>query len=371
MKKLTYIANSRIPTKFAYGVQIMKMCEAFANEGVEVELVLPTRWQKIKEDPFTFYGVKRNFKIKKLWTLDLVRLKIPGFFIIEVITFGFSVMVYLFLRRERGVLYTRGEMVRFLSFFSKKYDVYWESHNKPDSIDSYKNVLKKVRGVVVLTDYYKNELINDYGVIKNKVLTAHDGVDENVLKNSISKLSARESLNLPKDKKIILYAGSDVPWKGLDVLRSVAESLPENYEIYFIGNIQEKDTTGGSIHFEGFKKPKDIPTWLAAADVLVATELKGSDIANHYTSPLKVFEYMSSGVPIVASDTLAIREVLNEDNAYLVRVGDVEAMKKGIQSAIEDPARAQKLAHRARFDVQSYTWRNRVKAIINLIESTK
>ncbi len=61
MKKLTYISNSRIPTKFAYGVQIMKMCEEFANQGIEVELILPARWQKIKEDPFKFYGVKKEF----------------------------------------------------------------------------------------------------------------------------------------------------------------------------------------------------------------------------------------------------------------------------------------------------------------------
>jgi len=52
--KIIYIANIRIPTEKAHGIQIVKMCEAFSNQKLKVELVLPWRFNKIKEDIFNF-----------------------------------------------------------------------------------------------------------------------------------------------------------------------------------------------------------------------------------------------------------------------------------------------------------------------------
>src|SRR3989338_10217925 len=68
--RLIYIANIRFPTEKAHGIQIMSMCEAFAKNGAEVELVISRR-SKIKEDPFSYYGIKPIFKITRLKTFDL------------------------------------------------------------------------------------------------------------------------------------------------------------------------------------------------------------------------------------------------------------------------------------------------------------
>ncbi|HRY62339.1 MAG TPA: hypothetical protein P5056_01035 [Candidatus Paceibacterota bacterium] len=61
--KISYLANIRIPTDRAHGIQIMKTCEALSSQGVVVELVVPSRKNSIKEDPFSYYQVKENFKI--------------------------------------------------------------------------------------------------------------------------------------------------------------------------------------------------------------------------------------------------------------------------------------------------------------------
>ena len=50
--KITYLANIRIPTEKAHGIQIMKMCQAFANQGVRVELVVPKRKNQIRKEAF-------------------------------------------------------------------------------------------------------------------------------------------------------------------------------------------------------------------------------------------------------------------------------------------------------------------------------
>ena len=71
--KLVYITNARIPTEKAHGVQIMKACEAFADAGAEVRLLVSDRTTPIAKDPFDFYGVRRNFTITRIKSFDAFR----------------------------------------------------------------------------------------------------------------------------------------------------------------------------------------------------------------------------------------------------------------------------------------------------------
>ena len=107
MKKLIYIANARIPTEKAHGIQIMQMCQSFALCDAEVELVVPRRLNPIKQNPFDYYGVRRNFKITRLPTLDFITFGFGSFgFFVETLTFLISSAIYLFFRRY-DILYTR------------------------------------------------------------------------------------------------------------------------------------------------------------------------------------------------------------------------------------------------------------------------
>ena len=68
--RIVYISNSTIPSKAANSVHVMKMCQAFADNGHEVVLLAPDRkfqYEKKIHDIYDFYGVKKNFVIKKLW----------------------------------------------------------------------------------------------------------------------------------------------------------------------------------------------------------------------------------------------------------------------------------------------------------------
>ena len=89
-----------------------------------------------------------------------------------------------------------------------------------------------------------------------------------------------------------------------------------------------------------------------------------------YTSPLKLFEYMASGRPIVASDLPALREVLRPDeNAVLVEAGDAEALAAGVARLLGDAALASRLAAQAREDVREWTWDKRAERIEALLEA--
>jgi glycosyltransferase involved in cell wall biosynthesis len=97
---------------------------------------------------------------------------------------------------------------------------------------------------------------------------------------------------------------------------------------------------------------------MQSCDVLVIP-LPYSLFSSVYTSPLKMFEYMASGVPIVASDLPALREIINEKNALFARAGDEADLARALSVIFNDPLSASTRARQAHHDVRAYTWHNR------------
>lgn len=363
------MVNARIPTDRAHGIQIMKMCEAFASQGIQVELVVPRRINKNAADPFQYYGIKPIFKITKIPTIDLVWLS-ASLFKLQTLSFGLATILYLKWKRPDCIVYTRGEMLLFLEMFlSKKFPIFVETHIKPENFKPYTRAFASCDGIIVVTREYSEELSGSLGIKKEKILIAPDGVDIQKFKLQTTKEEARKKLNLPVSGRIVVYTGSDLQWKGLDTLKEACDYLSQNVFVYFIGNIKPCGKENGRMIFMGHQPYPQIPLWLAAADVLVLTGTTKSVISKNYTSPLKMFEYMAAGRPIVASDILSFRDVLNERNAILVKPDDPQALAMGIERAIEDTNLSNTLSMKASNDVLHYSWENRTRDILNFIET--
>ena len=109
----------------------------------------------------------------------------------------------------------------------------------------------------------------------------------------------------------------------------------------------------------------DVPYWIRAFDIAVAPFPTNEHYA-YFMSPLKLFEYMAAGVPIVTSDLPSIREVLaHGENAWLVEPGNEEALAQGIIRVLQDAVLSTKLATNARQAVDRFTWERRARAILN------
>ncbi|MBU1159565.1 glycosyltransferase family 4 protein [Patescibacteria group bacterium] len=374
--KILYIANARIPTEKAHGIQIAQMLNAFANfqfsifnfqtnsngqisKKLDVELVIPRRLNKIKEDLFEYYGIKRNFKITKLPCLDLVGFGKLGF-LIETVSFLISVKIYLLFRKYE-ILYSREPLV---GLFFKNYVL--EVHQMPARF------LKRPKAFVVLTSFIKKRL-TEKGISENKILVAPDGVDLEKFDTKISKEEAREKLDLPKNKKIAVYTGHLYEWKGAQTLAEASQYLPKDTEVYFVGGTTEDQRKFEirnlklEINVVGHRPPSEIPLWLKAADVLVLPNSAQEDISKFYTSPMKLFEYMASKRPIISSDLPSLREILNEKNAILIPPDNVQALSDGIEKILADDKLAEKLSAQAFIDVQNYTWEKRAENILKFI----
>lgn len=371
--KLIYISNSRIPTERAHGIQVIKMCEAFAKNGIDVTLVIPKRKSEIKQDIFSYYGIAPIFKIKKLPIIDLIKYNIPFAFALATLTFALSVRVFLIFSDKKAVLYTRGEILLFFAkFLPKHFPLFWETHIKPSNMERYAGVIKRSDGLIVVTEYYKKELENIYNINKDKIFCIADGVDMDKFEIQYEKPEARKKLGLPQDKKIILYSGSNIEWKGLDTLYEATGLLPNNYLVVLMGNHNDNTvglTERSNILYTGYRPYVEMPIWLKASDALVLIGTKKNNISNFYTSPLKMFEYMSSSRPIVASDILSFRDVLNEKNSALITPDNPKKMSDGIRLACEDGRFAKRISSRAIEDVRKYSWTNRAKNIEYFINS--
>ena len=116
------------------------------------------------------------------------------------------------------------------------------------------------------------------------------------------------------------------------------------------------------------KRYNQIPLFLKAADVLVLPNSTREEISRSYTSPLKMFEYMASKRPIVASDLPSLREILNEKNSVPVNSDDALALAGGIKFVLKNPNESQKLTKKAFEEVKNYTWQKRVETIFKFIE---
>jgi len=232
-------------------------------------------------------------------------------------------------------------------------------------------VYKHSDGLICITSHLASMIRERYGIDK-PILVAPDGVDLDAFVRAPKRLR-------PSDRPpMVFYLGSLHRWKGVDVLLGAVERLPGVHAKIVGGN----DETVGrysdlarelGIHdrvcFEGYVQPARRFEYMEDADVFVLP-LKPIHIASYFTSPLKLFEYMAAGRPIVASDLPAIREVLENDvNAVLVEPDSPDALAEGIRRVLENSGLGERLASRAAQDVERYTWDRRAQSILDFISS--
>lgn len=369
MRRLAYIANIRFPTIQAHGLQIAHTCQALAKLGIDLELITPKKF-KLKGDPFTFYNIEKNFKVTSLFCVDFVALKFLGWlgYWLESLTFSFFLLVYL-KSHKYDAYYTRDLFPALIlpqPFFV-------ELHNIPKrGLFWHHKVWRKAAGLVVISDGIKQALIK-FGIPTDKILLARDAVDSGMFKNIPDKISCRERLELPLEQKIIVYTGHLYHWKGADILASAARLLPADTQVYLVGGLGRdvdrfrKKYNFSNLHIVGWRKPEEIPFWLRAADLLVLPNSAIGSIGSIYTSPLKLFEYMSSGTSIVASDLPALREIVNEADVCFVEADKSESLAAAIRMLLANHLFGDALAESARQKSKEFTWEVRANLIYDFL----
>lgn len=364
--KLIYLANIRLPTEKAHGVQIMKTCEAFSLNDIDTQLIVPWRFNRLKEDTFEYYNIRGKFKITKIPSLDLVRFGRVGFRI-QSFSFSLFALFYLFFKKT-DIIYSRDEAVLFCLLFLKK-PIFWEVHaNRYNYF--VKSLIKRCAGIVTITDGLKDFYVNK-GALPNKIIVASDGIDLADFSNKFDKISVRKELGLPIDKKIVLYVGRLDGWKGVETFLDASKILPENIKAVIIGGepqqVSRLKKEYEKVIFLGFLPYRELAKNQKAADVLIIPNTGKDEISARFTSPLKLFAYMASGRPIIASDLPSLREVLSDENACFFEADNPQSLASSIVNLLNDEEKQDKISKQSLRDVIKYSWNCRAQKIISFI----
>lgn len=191
-----------------------------------------------------------------------------------------------------------------------------------------------------------------------------------------NNINLRNILNID-NKKVILYTGTFEPYQGIDMyIDSINIVLKERKDLFFIfigGNSEqvlamrdkaEKLGLTAQTLFTGTLEPNIVKMFLKEADILVSPRVKGTN------TPLKIYEYMASGVPIVATKLKTHTQELDEECAFL-RNPEAKDFASGILECLRDRDEAIKKAEKAYFKYsQRYgeeVYKKRLQRIINIV----
>lgn len=387
--RLLYLANNRIPSEKANSLQIMRSCAAFQKLGADVTLVVPHRVQprvmRSVRDPFAYYGIEERFRIRRLPCLDTLEIAPeplqPAAFALQASSFAIASAACL-ARGKADIYYSRDPLSMVLMAAAPeavRQRTAFEAHTFP--MPGYRRQLhvwatRRLGKLVCIT----NGLAAEYaarGIDPGRLLVAPDAVDLDAYRNPPSKVEARAQLGLPLEAKIACYAGHLYPWKGVHTLVQAARHLPDDHLICIVGGTSEDmralrtvvQREGlENVQLVGHVPPTRVPTYLAAADVLVLPNSGKSEVSARYTSPMKLFEYMAARRPIVASRLPSLQEILRDgDYALLVEPDNPEALATGISRVVSDPYLAEVLSSAAWRDVQGNSWEARGGRILGFL----
>jgi glycosyltransferase involved in cell wall biosynthesis len=372
--KVAYLSRSIIPSMEANSVHVMKMCAAMARMGSDVVLIheaddeieLPLGLEEVN----SFYDVENNFR--------RVRLLSPVAFAKARLH---AIRAARIAKSHRANLALCRDVLSCYRAVRKNLRSIIELHSLPPiTSQTGKKLIDLLSSdylicVVVITHALKRDFVAAYDVDLDRVVVCPDASDD-VLKKTPKDLAA-------DCKKCVGYLGSMLPGKGVEIIASLPNLCPD-ISFHVVGGApeqvlrwKEKMAKSTNITFHGHVPPSDTGHYLTAFDVVLAPNqpvvlVKGGTDIGRYTSPLKIFEYMSAGKPIIASALPVLQEVLQHDrNGWLVRHDAINEWRDAIYKLTMERETASRLGRTARSDFEEHwSWDARAKKILSLVGKT-
>ncbi len=374
--KIIFVENVRIPSERAHAYQIVQTCAWFARLGHEVVLVNPDRAGG--RDVFEAFGIEKNlFQHVRLRVTDPLSWSwFPSKKLAYVWQrFSFVRAVKAWAAPQRAdVWYTRDPaMVDVLRDASRR--VVLELHDAPDAQPArWHRIRSFVQKYVVITHGLTVKL-RELGIDASRICVAPDGYDPTEFLSSPNRAVERERLGVPSDAFVAIYTGGLYLWKGVDlVVRAWTQTDSRAHLVVIGGPDVDRERiercvdprVASRVHIFPMMERASAIRALAAADVGLLTTAPDHAIGRSYTSPIKQFEYLAAGLPIIASNVPSSREVLTDDVAKFFPYSE-DGFAQAVTEALEDPEWRARASVRSREIVAPYTWEARARTILTHI----
>ena len=363
VKNIYYVADLNLSSLKAYTIHVMKMVDNFCFFSDRVELLVHYNNKNL-----TLNKIKKNFILisKKIFFIKSFTNRSKNNFLYRII-FGYLSANYL--KNKDGLIITRSLMSSFFLILFKK-DHFLEVHHDLKGLTRFLflnlNFIssKKIIKVIFITKSLKNNF-NNYNI---KSIVLADAVE---LKN-FSKVKLKSKI------KNIFYIGSFYKGRGVDLILKIAEKL-KNKNFFLYGkrktdlvNFDHKKSNNVKI-FNLIKYCK-VPSKLAKADLLlmpysldgIFIDALGNNDISKFTSPMKMFEYLASGAPLISSNIPVLKEILiHKNNCLISKDNSVNTWVKNIHLLEADYQLRNKIIKNALISASKNTWFLRANKIVN------
>ena len=360
-RQIVYISELNLPNMSAQTLQTLKMCSAFANKRKTKLIVI----NALKN--FNFF--KKNYLLKNNFIISGL-FKKPK-------KINFITRLIFFIKLIRSLNFNKNDLIITRSVMT--------------------SVLLSVYGVKnVLEIHIENTSFTKF-LFKTKFLFLNSKNQKFILisknLNSFFKLNKKDYIILddasdPDDFKVndsnpkynsCIYVGSFFKGKGLELIIDVSKKMP-HIKFYLYGKStpyfeRKKKYFSKNVIFGGYQPYNKIPNLLSKHKVCLMpyarkTFINADNISNEkYISPLKMFDYLSSGKVLVASKLEAYKHLLHDrKNCFLVNPDKAGDWVKTLNQIFKKYKDLKRIRLNARNTAKLYTWNKRAEKIINFVK---
>ena len=383
--KIFYLARINIATEDASTRHVFEFCRQFAGIGHEVILFVPDLGERRELEGVRFVHV-------------------PVFFKNSGVTF-FSFYLSLFfilskhcLKSRPDILYTRLQSMEWMStlltyVFRFKYVVEVNGlapvEMKINAVSKgwiafitlmERIIYKLADQVVVPSALIRDYLCRNYGVKEDSVLVVSNGANPE-FSRPMDKADCRNQLGLPLDGNYLVFVGSLKQWHGIDQLVPLMPALVAEcpgLHLLIVGDGDKRDELkrriddlqlGRNIILAGRVPFERVPIYINAGDICLAPYFE-EGLNETGISPLKIFEYMACGRPIITNPVGGLDALFREHEVgVMIHSMNPQDWEKPIRDLLGDPEKMKTLGDNGYRAVQTqYSWEAVCKKIENTLE---
>lgn len=373
--KIAYISNSTIPSVAANSIHVMKMCQAFSYNGHSINLIAKQGgaidWGIIKSQ----YGIHSDFSCHQI---QLSSFRGKGYL------YAWK-SVHKAIAYNPNVVYSRNLIAAWIAAMRGQ-KVVFESHSPVCSSGLIANALFKMLikssnfiSLVVITKTLSDYYVENYSICNDLIIIAADGADP--ISQSVTPVKVSQRAKAIQ----VGYVGHLYPGKGMEVILPLAK-LNDNVDFHVVGGTdydlnfwREKSKEITNIYFHGYVEHQKVTAYIDKFDIVllpnqevVGTHSNKKVNIGEWTSPLKAFEYMSAGKPIISSDLRVLKEIFEHEKTALFAISnDPYDWSSKLKLLVESPDLRVELGNSAKkMFLNEYTWQKRANKIITFLRSS-
>lgn len=268
-----------------------------------------------------------------------------------------------------------------------KKKVIWRGESVLRGIENASNIKQRIKRAVlkrffgycdsVLYSCSGNkEYLRFYGVDEEKLFSIPCAVNNEYFQEQKqlilnSQASLKNELGIDKDNMVVLFSARFTQRKRpLDLLQSLTKIEHSKITVLFVGDGPERatmeafaDENNINAVFVGFRNQSEISAYYAIADINIV-------ISDYDPSPKAMNEAMNFALPVIVTEVVGTARdlVFDEDNGYVISVGDIDTLSKKIDGFQKDRELIEKMGQRSLEIISEWNYKSNVIGILDAID---